>query len=219
MGFIYKITNNLNNLIYVGQTTKSLNNRYWIHVNDSKRLDRYKGSKLYNAMRKYGFNHFKIELIEETENTQLDEREKYWINYYNSKNNGYNMTLSGQGIPKRRTMKANDKETLQEIKKDYYNNMTTQELAEKYNISGPTVWRRLKSLGIHPNVGLKKLFIMKKNNEEYYFQDTASCADFILTLNISNGKRKTIMSEVRNVLQNKKQNYLGYNFIYESEIK
>ena len=51
-------------------------------------------------MRKYGYNHFSIEQIEECPNELLQEREKYWIEYYDSYKNGYNATLGGEGKTK-----------------------------------------------------------------------------------------------------------------------
>lgn len=48
-------------------------------------------------MKKYGVEHFHIELIEETDNPE--EREKYWIEYYSSFRKGYNATLGGDGKP------------------------------------------------------------------------------------------------------------------------
>lgn len=46
-------------------------------------------------MNKYGSEHFHIKLIEETNNPE--ERERYWIQYYDSYHNGYNATLGGDG--------------------------------------------------------------------------------------------------------------------------
>jgi len=46
-------------------------------------------------MRKYGIEHFHIELIEETNNP--NEREQYWIEQYNSYHHGYNATYGGDG--------------------------------------------------------------------------------------------------------------------------
>ena len=46
-------------------------------------------------MRKYGIEHFKIELVEETENPV--EREIYWIGFYDGYNQGYNATMGGDG--------------------------------------------------------------------------------------------------------------------------
>ena len=48
-------------------------------------------------MNKYGLEHFHIEEIENVENNMLDEREKYWIKYYNSYSDGYNATIGGDG--------------------------------------------------------------------------------------------------------------------------
>ena len=56
-----------------------------------------KNRPLYNAFNKYGIEHFSIHLIEECDENILGEREKYWIKYYNSKENGYNATLGGDG--------------------------------------------------------------------------------------------------------------------------
>lgn len=52
---------------------------------------------LYNAIKKYGVEHFKIEEIEECDESIAAEREIYWIEYYNSYKNGYNATLGGDG--------------------------------------------------------------------------------------------------------------------------
>lgn len=47
------------------------------------------------AIHKYGKDKFHISLIEEVSVEKLNEREKYWITYYDSYNNGYNLTLGG----------------------------------------------------------------------------------------------------------------------------
>lgn len=94
MGYIYKISNDVNNKVYIGLTTRSLEQRWKEHtiynINDD--------SLIHRAMRKYGVEHFFIELIEECENNMLQEKEKYWIKYYNSYQCGYNMTLGGENI-------------------------------------------------------------------------------------------------------------------------
>lgn len=87
---IYKISNNINDKIYIGQTWKSL----------SHRLDQHKRQngciKLYNAINKYDFINFKIELITITHTQECaDYWEKYFINYYDTINNGYNLMLGG----------------------------------------------------------------------------------------------------------------------------
>ena len=51
---------------------------------------------IHKAIKKYGKSNFTIEVIEETDSTNLNDREKYWIKYYDSYNNEYNSTEGGQ---------------------------------------------------------------------------------------------------------------------------
>lgn len=96
MGFIYKITNQINNKVYIGQTKKTIEERFNAHI---KKAEIYTNRYLYDAMNHYGYNNFKVEQIEECEDTLLNEREIYWISHYqsNNKNFGYNMTAGGEG--------------------------------------------------------------------------------------------------------------------------
>jgi len=100
MGYIYKITNDVNGKMYVGKTEQTDPYKRWKqHIQDSKR-DEHKERPLYRAINKYGIEHFRFEVIEETNNTY--EREQYWIDklrtYAGLKNsNGYNATLGGEG--------------------------------------------------------------------------------------------------------------------------
>ena len=95
MGYIYKIYNDINNKVYIGQTIRTIEARWEQHLRDCNNANKQR--HLYNAMKKYGKEHFFIEVIEEIDNNILNEREKYWINYYDSYNNGYNSTLGGDG--------------------------------------------------------------------------------------------------------------------------
>ena len=62
-GYIYKITNNVNNHFYIGQTRQTIEKRFADHVKDSK-MDRYSKYGLYKAMKKYGVDNFSIEQLE-----------------------------------------------------------------------------------------------------------------------------------------------------------
>lgn len=97
MGHIYKITNTLNNKVYIGQTIKTVDKRFQQHKNNSNK-DYFSQIALYKAFKKYGIENFICEEIEEVPNELLDEREKYWIEYYNSYFEGYNSTLGGRAI-------------------------------------------------------------------------------------------------------------------------
>lgn len=76
-GFIYIIRNNINDKVYIGKTLlPTIEERFKEHIKDSKR-ERCEKRPLYNAINKYGEEHFYIELIEECSADVLSEREKY----------------------------------------------------------------------------------------------------------------------------------------------
>lgn len=94
---IYKITNQINGKVYIGQST--FIERRWKDERTaafSPSDDEYMSARS-QAFRKYGLENFTFEIIEQCDKTQLNEREKYWIKYYDSYNDGYNSTLGGDG--------------------------------------------------------------------------------------------------------------------------
>ena len=95
MGYIYKITNILNKKSYIGQTSKSLEKRFSQHKNNYTK-PYFSQLVLYKAFNKNGIENFTFEKLEEVPNDQLDEREKYWIRFFNTYENGYNSTLGGK---------------------------------------------------------------------------------------------------------------------------
>lgn len=100
MSYIYKITNDVNGKIYVGKTNYTIEKRFEEHIKDYQRK-RCEKRPLYEAMNKYGVEHFHIEIIEKVKNDKVAcEREKYWINELRTyigfdDCNGYNATLGG----------------------------------------------------------------------------------------------------------------------------
>ena len=111
IGYIYKITNLINNKCYIGQTTKSIEERWNRHKRDAFNKEKYNYEyPLYRAFRKYGIENFSFEIIEECETSELNEKEIYWINYYNSaKSKGYNQSLGGKG---NKTLNLNEQEVI-----------------------------------------------------------------------------------------------------------
>lgn len=95
MAYIYKIVNDINDKVYIGKTYSSIEKRWKEHCQDSKKD--YHNRPLYNAMNKYGIEHFYIEEIEQCENPE--EREIYWIETLGTFKNGYNATTGGDGRP------------------------------------------------------------------------------------------------------------------------
>ena len=100
MAYIYKIINNINQKIYIGKTSSTIEKRFKEHCNDSKK-ERCEKRPLYDAMNKYGIENFTVEKVEDVKNDEIaSEREIYWINklrtYIGFNDcNGYNATLGG----------------------------------------------------------------------------------------------------------------------------
>lgn len=138
MGYIYKITNSINGKLYIGQTRKTIKERFQVHIkNAQKHINRY----LYDAMNKYGYDNFIPSLIEECEDSLLDEREIYWIAFYNTtdKNIGYNMTIGGDGGDTW-TNNPHKKETSKKISENNKGkHKISSELREKLNIASKEV--------------------------------------------------------------------------------
>jgi hypothetical protein len=87
---IYKLTSP-SGKCYIGQS-KNIYQRYREHKRDTK----HKHNKLYYALKKYGYESFTKEIIEECDKNILDERERHWIKHYDSVDNGYNCDYGGQ---------------------------------------------------------------------------------------------------------------------------
>ena len=91
--YIYKLTNLINKKAYVGLTTRKLDKRIKEHISD-------KQSVISRAIKKYGFDNFLVEVIEElTDLEVLKEREIYYIHHFNTLNpDGYNIIDSHQNL-------------------------------------------------------------------------------------------------------------------------
>jgi len=88
-GIIYLITNKENGHKYVGQSNQAMNKQWQQHIIDSRQMSQ---KPLHKAFRKYGVHRFNIQEIDECDESLLDEREQYWIEYYNTyeSQGGYN---------------------------------------------------------------------------------------------------------------------------------
>jgi len=93
---IYKITCLVNNMIYVGQS-KNVKKRLYDHKSHLKNNNSH-NKHLQYTWNKYGKDNFIFEVIENCDLHLLDEREEYWIQYYDSYKNGFNQTSGGVGI-------------------------------------------------------------------------------------------------------------------------
>lgn len=104
---IYKATNIINNKVYIGQTTNTLEYRANQHLRETRSAKK-KNTYFHNAINKYGFENFTFEEIDSAANiNELNKKEQYWIKYYNStdKSIGYNLDSGGANCLKSESTK------------------------------------------------------------------------------------------------------------------
>lgn len=131
---IYKIENKINGKVYIGQSV-CVETRWKQHIFDDR-----KNSLIHLAIKKYGEDNFSFNVIEECSLAELDEKEKYWINFYQSflREKGYNIMLGG---------KHQEKFSTEEIIDLWEKGLSIAEIKEKLNIArDSTISKRLKHL-------------------------------------------------------------------------
>ena len=89
---VYKITNLKTKECYIGQAV-DLTTRWKDHAKCGLGIDQSAGNKLYKAMQEYGIWNFSWEVLELCPKTELNEKEKYYINLYQAKEFGYNSNI------------------------------------------------------------------------------------------------------------------------------
>lgn len=86
---IYKATNIVNGKVYIGQTIKTLEERREGHIESARKPV----FRFHKAIARYGIENFKWEVIDTANNIdELNQKEGYWIEHYNSYRTGYNDT-------------------------------------------------------------------------------------------------------------------------------
>lgn len=88
---IYKITNKQTGDIYIGQSV-NIAERWKQHVKCGLGIDASATNKLYNNMQKYGVWNFTFEILQKCTRDKLNEKERFWIQMYQSNKVGLNVT-------------------------------------------------------------------------------------------------------------------------------
>lgn len=132
---IYAIKNKINNKIYIGRST-DIHRRWKSHLRDARVGD---SCKIHIAMRELGINNFYLEIIEECSLEELNEKEQYYIDKFDSWHNGYNngnssnfldgeknpnAKMTEQDIKEIRLRQSYLKENRKEIFEDYKDRIT-----------------------------------------------------------------------------------------------
>lgn len=89
--YIYRITNHITSQCYIGKTTNTIEKRFARHISNALRGDE---TYLYRSMRKYGVENFSVDIVEETNAQELNEREIFYIQEISPE---LNMTVGGEG--------------------------------------------------------------------------------------------------------------------------
>lgn len=211
MAYIYQITNDVNNKIYIGKTEFPIEKRFKEHCSDAFRKGKEK-RPLYAAMRKYGVEHFHIELIEETNNPE--EREIYWIEKKKSFKYGYNATLGGDG------KKYIDYDLVVSIYKELGSAIDT---ANFLKISKDSVSHILheKNIEVIPSqvvIAEKygKVVNMYNLNEKFLksFPSVNAAATYMVNNQLTNCKLTTIKQHISEVCQGKRKTAAKYKWKY-----
>ena len=210
-GTIYKITNLINGKVYIGQTKQPYQSRFIQHKSHARTGCSH--HKLARAFRKYGDDNFIIEPIEECLIEKLDEREAYWIKFYQSTLDeyGYNIIDGGQSN-KNYIILENEDEIL-----DYYYSCHNQaKTCQHFNITD----YKLRQLLTRRNLPTDKTNYGKHTRErvkiielDKEFDSGVECAQFFIDNNICQSKKiECVQIRLSKAINNNKKIY-GYTVI------
>ena len=193
-GFIYKITNTINGKSYIGQTIQNVKERFYQHC-ATKCSKVVSNMAIHRAIKKYGKSNFTVEVIEEIDSTNLNDRERYWIRYYDSYNNGYNSTEGGQGGIK--LFKNLDTES---IVREYKSGKSLREIGRLFKVDKQTI----KDLLVRNNINLRttKTYKLSQKDREDIIKDLSlglSRKEIISKWHISKGYLSQLINGYRRI--------------------
>lgn len=201
---IYKIINDVNDMVYVGQTKFAIDERLNQHWRDSKR-EICKNRSLYIAFNEIGFEHFSAILLEKCEDDVADEREVYWVDKYNSFLNGYNDTYGGKG-----KHQINYQEVV-----DLYNKY--QSIAQISKVLNKSVDEisyilHLNNINVLKGGAVSSKFLRKKVNQYTLNDVLVATYDSVREAERQTGFRNTHISDV---CIGKRKTAYGYKWAYD----
>lgn len=193
-GFIYKITNTINSKSYIGQTIQNVKERFYQHC-ATKCSKAVSNMAIHRAIKKYGKSNFTVEVIEEIDSANLNDRERYWIRHYDSYNNGYNSTEGGQdGI---KLFKNLDTES---IVREYKSGKSLREIGRLFNVDKQTI----KDLLVRNNINLRttRTYKLSQKDREDIIKDLSlglSRKEIISKWHISKGYLSQLINGYRRI--------------------
>lgn len=214
-GKIYLITNLINNKKYVGQTVMTLKQRWNKHLSNSRTLN---PTGIAGAIKKYGEQNFSMELLATCKIEDLNELEKYYIRKYNTFNNGYNLTLGGEGG---KTLNLNEEEVIKKYQELQY----ISDTAKYFNCNVLAISNILHKNNIPINKKPKNPFDGKtykyplRNKRvrikelNLDFMSLKECGQWLIENNYTKtDKIESVQKQISRVLNGERQSYLKLHF-------
>lgn len=231
---IYRFINIVNNKSYIGQSV-NIKRR----LQDHKKRYQYVDNKFYRALRKYGFENFSFEIVELCKFEELNEKEIFYIQYYDAYYNGYNSTLGGSNG----TLMVLTEEGLQSLIHDLKETqLDYQSLNDKYGISIQNISlinqgkvnirpnenyplrkipnraknrRDPKSMTGKLNINAKAVTgINTKTQEVIYFDTRADAARYLLEKEITKANLRAIETSIYKVIHGLRKT--AYGFVWKN---
>lgn len=208
---IYCFKNKVNGKVYIGQTIKSLRKRVIQHMTNSRPTTKSHKSYFHHALNKYGIDNFDLIVLERcVSQKELDERERYWIAYYNSTNKqyGYNIESGGNNGKKIKPFTDSHKKAL--IKANlgkHRSDETKSQLSKIHKEKWKDAEFRSKHIAnINKIAGINKKPVYQYDLNENFIKKWESQA--VVQEYLYGAKRKGNLK--RNIILNNNKNKLGF---------
>lgn len=156
-GYIYIITNSVNDKVYIGQTIQNPEERWKEHCRFGSKAER--NMLIKRAIYKYGKEYFRMQILEKCLIEELNDKERYYIEKYNSYKYGYNMTKGGQDGAKPLKLSECQQQECIEL---YNTGFSLRQIATEYGVDKYTVKHILQI----NNIPLRKTRTYKFTSEE-----------------------------------------------------
>lgn len=225
MGDIYGvIRKDINKIVYIGQTIRTYKVRWQQHKQTAKNVDSSRYA-LYAAIQKFGIDNFEPILIEQCDNALLNEREKYWIKFYNTivDKGGYNLTEGGDSNSIRQRIKVY-RYSLDGQYIDSFNSVADAgyllnisaanigtALHNKKHYAGGFLWSSIK-VDCMPKYISRNRPIIQLTKDGKYIQTFSSARQAALYLNKNHGE-----ANIHNVAKGRRKTAYGYQWQYKKE--
>ena len=212
MGYIYKIINTITNKVYVGQTIQPPKKRWRQHELSAQNMNRNDSNlPIHLSIRKYGTDAFLYEIIEKCDNSIINEREMYWIAFYDSTNpmKGYNLSLGGGGASYYK---------MDELLELWNKGMGIKQIAETMKIDRGFLSLRLKEEGItEEEIKSRRYASTRETRGRPVYQYTLSGKYIHKFLSVQEARKVTKIGHIERCCNGQQKQAGGYIWSYEKK--